>query len=79
MLSAGAGTEFRKVADYDLTSVVTGDERITSALPDFRGRIWFVTKRTGKIGVLDPRTRRIRVLRTGEEIENSFTVDRRAV
>jgi len=67
------------VADYDLTSVVAADDRVTSALPDFRGRIWFVTKRHGTIGVLNPRTRRIRVLRTGEEIENSFTVGRRAV
>jgi hypothetical protein len=56
-----------------------GDERITSALPDFRGRIWFVTKASGKVGVLDTRTRRIRVMRTGEEIENSFTVDRDAI
>ena len=39
----------------------SGDERISSALPDFRGRIWFVTKpqRQGR----DPQhaTRRIRV------------------
>ena len=55
---------------------MVGDERITSALPDFRGRIWFVTKRDGKVGVLDPKTRRIEVVQTGEEIENSFTVDR---
>jgi hypothetical protein len=73
------GRTVTKAGDYDLTSVVRGDERITSALPDFRGRIWFVTKKHGKVGVLNPRTRRVRVLRTGEEIENSFTVDRNAV
>jgi hypothetical protein len=67
------------VADYDLSSAVRGDERITSALPDFHGRIWFVTKKDGKVGVLDTRTRRIRLIRTGEEIENSFAVDRGAV
>jgi hypothetical protein len=73
---AADGRSFRQVADYDLTSAVTGNERISSALPDFRGRIWFVTKANGKVGVLNTRTRRIRYVRTGEEIENSFTVDR---
>jgi hypothetical protein len=76
---SASGRSFRKVADYNLTDAVVGDERITSALPDFRGRIWFVTKANGKVGVLDPQTRRIRVMRTGEEIENSFTVDRNAI
>jgi len=73
------GRAVTKVADYDLTSAVTGAERISSALPDFAGRIWFVTKKDGKVGVLNPRTRKVRVLRTGEEIENSFTVDSDAV
>jgi hypothetical protein len=73
------GTKLTKVADYDLTSVLADDERVTSALPDFAGRIWFVSKKGGKVGVLDPKTGRIGVLRTGEEIENSFAVDRDAV
>src|ERR1051325_9605711 len=47
LAETGGGTGFRKVADYDLTSIVSGDERVTSALPDFRGRIWFVTKKDG--------------------------------
>jgi hypothetical protein len=79
LAEAADGKSFHKVADYDLSSAVTGDERITSALPDFRGRIWFVTKKDGKVGILDTRTRRVRLLRTGEEIENSFAVDRNAV
>ena len=54
-------------------------EGITSALPDFRGRIWFVSKQKGKVGVLDPRTRRIRVMQLGEEVENSFAVGRDGV
>jgi len=73
------GRSFQKVDDFDLTSAVVGNERISSALPDFRGRIWFVTKASGKVGVLNTKTRRIHILRTGEEIENSFTVDRDAV
>ncbi len=62
--------------DYDLTGVLdTATERITSALPDFSGLIWFVTKQHGKVGTLNPNTGAIHVLRTGEEIENSFAVD----
>jgi hypothetical protein len=68
-----------KSADYDLSKAITSAERVTSALPDFQGRIWFVSKQDGKIGVLDPRTKRIQVLRLGEEVENSFAVDRDAV
>ncbi|HEY1594686.1 MAG TPA: hypothetical protein VGF74_04765 [Thermoleophilaceae bacterium] len=79
LAETAGGTGFRKVADYDLTKVVTGDERITSALPDFHGLIWFVTKKDGKVGTLNTKTRQIHVLRTGEEIENSFAVDRGAI
>jgi hypothetical protein len=73
------GRGVRLVRDYDLTRVLEDDERITSALPDFRGRIWFVSKQNGKVGILNPRTRRVRVIRLGEDIQNSFTVDRRGV
>ena len=54
-------------------------ERITSALPDFRGLIWFVTKQNGKVGTLNPSTGAIRVRTLGQEIENSFAVGKRGV
>ena len=73
------GRSITKVADYDLTGVLEPDERITSALPDFRGRIWFVSKKNGKVGILSRRTGRARAIRLGEDIQNSFTVDRRGV
>src|SRR4051794_9332421 len=73
------GHAFRRLRDYDLTPYVRGKQRIPSALPDFRGRIWFVTKAAGKVGVLNPRTRAVHVKRTGEEIENSFTIGRTGV
>jgi outer membrane protein assembly factor BamB len=66
-------------ADYDLSRAITGDERITSALPDFDGNLWFVSKQDGKVGVLDRRSGHVAVVRLGEEIENSFAVDRDAV
>ena len=70
---------FRRVADYDLTRYLTRSERLTSALPDFRGRIWFVSRRGGVVGVLDPRTRRVRITHADSEIENSFAVGRTGV
>jgi hypothetical protein len=73
------GRSITKVADYDLTRVLESDERITSALPDFRGRIWFVSKKNGKVGILGRRTGRVRAIRLGEDIQNSFTIDRGGV
>jgi hypothetical protein len=73
------GRSIRKVRDYDLSGVLTPEERISSALPDFKGRIWFVSKNNGKVAILNPKTRRIRSIRLGEDIQNSFTVDRRGV
>ena len=73
------GRSITKLRDYDLSGVLASDERISSALPDFRGRIWFVSKKNGKVGILNPRTRRVRVLRLGEDIQNSFTIDRGAI
>ncbi len=73
------GLSVSLIADYDLTRVVTPNERITSALPDFKGRIWFVTKQDGKVGVLNTRTRKIHTFTIGREVENSFAVGRRGV
>ncbi len=69
------GTKLVKVDDFDLTGVLAADEGVTSALPDFKGNIWFVSKKSGKVGVLNPKTRKIGLVRLGEEIENSFAVD----
>jgi hypothetical protein len=74
------GSSFVLRHDYDLTSVLdTANERITSALPDFNGLIWFVSKQNGKVGTVNQTTGAIHVLRTGEEIENSFAVARSGV
>ncbi|MFN7952124.1 MAG: hypothetical protein U0610_10395 [bacterium] len=48
---------------------------ITSVMPDYAGRIWWVT-RFGRVGVLDPTTGRAAVHRfAGEEIQNSLSAD----
>jgi hypothetical protein len=75
------GSGFTKVADYDLSHVLTSDEKITSALPDSHGLLWFVSKGDGVVGTLNFATGQIHVVRLGNgsdgEIENSFAADMR--
>jgi hypothetical protein len=61
--------------DYDLSGRIPSSDAIVSVLPDWAGRIWFVT-RGGVVGTVRRsngaiRTRRLR----GEGISNSFAVD----
>jgi outer membrane protein assembly factor BamB len=65
---------FATVRDHDLTGSVPSGDAIISALPDWKGRIWFATKKgvVGKIG----RGGAIRSVDLGEPIGNSFAVDR---
>jgi hypothetical protein len=61
--------------DYDLSGHLAADEGIVSALPDWKGRIWFVSRR-GQIGTIDQKTGAVRTLRLSDEgISNSFAVD----
>ncbi len=74
------GQSLVKRRDFDLTGVLDeSTERITSALPDFSGRIWFVSKKNGKVGTIDRKTGKVKVKTVGEEIENSFAVGRNGV
>ncbi|HET7350663.1 MAG TPA: hypothetical protein VFJ28_06980 [Marmoricola sp.] len=68
------GATFRTVRDVDL-SAATGDSPILSALPDWEGRVWFVTA-SGVVGhvTLDDRVRHVR-MPAGEKNANSFAVD----
>ena len=73
------GEGFALVHDYDLSSVLTSEEEITSALPDSNGLLWFVARRDGVVGTLDLSTGDVHVIRLGSgsdgEIENSFATD----
>ena len=61
---------------YDLSSVIPADDQLNSALPDWSGRLWFVTRQHGIVGALDPRSGRVLgTHRTDEAIGNSFAVD----
>jgi hypothetical protein len=64
---------FRTVNDYKLGSAVHDGEGVTSVLPDWSGRLWFVGKR-GSIGFVDPDTGRVQSIDTGEPVGNSFAV-----
>ncbi len=65
---------FERVADYDLNGPVTSDDKVISALPDWRGRIWFATVE-GVVGWVNPKSGAIHSKDLGEPIGNSFAVD----
>jgi hypothetical protein len=71
----GPGFELKR--DYDLTSVIASDDKIISALPDWRGRIWFATTK-GMVGYFNRRTGTPHTLDLAEPIGNSFAVDEKA-
>jgi hypothetical protein len=79
LIAETASPGFRLIHDYNLASVLTPAENLTSALPDFRGLLWFVTKTDGVVGTLSFKTGRVRTMRLGSgslgEIENSFATD----
>jgi hypothetical protein len=69
-----SGSGFALDRDYDLTSAVPPGDKIESALPDWSGRIWFVSAK-GVVGDVDPATGAVHSLDTGEAIGNSFATD----
>lgn len=70
---AQTSSGWRKVRDVDVSKATAGSA-IQSALPDWRGRIWFVTQ-SGVVGVV-ARDGEVRSLRlAGETIDNSFSID----
>ena len=80
VLTVGSDGSLTKTGDYDLTGVLdAANERITSVLPDFKGRMWFVTKQNGKVGTLNPNTGAVRIRTLGEEVENSFAMGKKGV
>jgi hypothetical protein len=68
------GPRFRQAADYNPTPCLSMGDRIPSVLPDAKGRLWFIGRYKGAVGVVDPRTGRCRSVILNEQIENSFAV-----
>ncbi len=69
-----AAPQFVVDRDYDVSSVTKGKGGIVSVLPDWSGRLWFVT-RGGVVGNVDPGTGALRSVALGEGISNSFSID----
>ena len=70
--SAG-GTGFELERDYDVSVAVAPGDKIISALPDWSGRLWFVSQ-TGVVGIVDRASGAVTALPLRERIENSFAV-----
>jgi hypothetical protein len=74
-----SGPGFRLLHDYDLSSILSSSEKITSALPDSHGLLWVVAKTDGVVLTLNFKTGKIHYRRLGHgaqgEIENSFATD----
>lgn len=65
---------WREEARYDLNGSLPAGSRVTDAVPDWDGRIWFVT-RGGGVGFVEPATGAVRTLHlAGEEIQNTLAV-----
>jgi hypothetical protein len=75
VVSITGGPGFQVTADYDLSGAVPQGEGIVSVLPDWHGRLWFVTRR-GMVGTIDRGDGTVRTMRLSDEgISNSFAVD----
>jgi hypothetical protein len=69
-----AAPGFQTVRDFDVSAQTKDAGGIVSVLPDWGGRLWFVT-REGVVGNVDPSSGAVRIHELGEGISNSFSVD----
>jgi hypothetical protein len=72
--SPGGDPTFQVTRDYSLAGAVAQNDGIISVLPDWSGRLWFVT-RSGTVGTIDRESGDVRATALGEGISNSFAVD----
>jgi hypothetical protein len=68
------GPAFELARDYDLTGAIGTDDKIVSVIPDWKGRLVFVTK-SGVVGAVQRASGDVRTVDLGETIANSFAVD----
>jgi hypothetical protein len=74
VISETPGPGFSLTRDYDVSRFLISSDRLTSALPDWSGRIW-VESFDGVLVTIDPATGVMRSRDLREETENSFAVD----
>jgi hypothetical protein len=69
------GPGFAIDRSYDLSSAIPLLDKGFSALPDWKGRYWFVSS-SGVVGTVDRATGAVRSMPlVGEDIQNSFSID----
>ena len=73
-VAVGADASLSQTRAYDVSGAVAAGDGIISVLPDWSGRLWFVT-RSGTVGTIDREAGTVRSLKLGEGISNSFAVD----
>jgi len=73
--ASALGPSFALERVYDLSTTVPPGDAIVSVLPDWSGRLWFVSSK-GIVGTIARGSGAVRTRRlVGEEIGNSFAVD----
>jgi hypothetical protein len=67
---------FTKLGAFDVSSYLPADDCLIATLPDWSGRMFFVTKQ-GRVGVIDPDTGAVKTMKfgEGEGIFNSIAGD----
>lgn len=67
---------FTKLGQYDVSNVVPAEDCLVATLPDWSGRIFFVTQQ-GRVGVVDPTTGAVRTMQFpgNQGIYNSISGD----
>jgi hypothetical protein len=68
------GPGFEVARDFDLTPRIGTEDKIVSVIPDWSGRLVFVTE-AGVVGAVSPGSGKVRTKDLGEEITNSLAVD----
>jgi len=70
--------QLRQERAFDVSAELPGGDCLVALMPDWTGRIWFVTQ-GGRVGTVDPATSKVHVTELGEGVFNSLAVDRSGV
>ena len=74
-VSSGPNPAFSLEQTYDVSATVPEGDQLNSAVPAWDGRLWFVSRYNGIVGMLDQETGEVLdSVETGDDIENSFAV-----
>lgn len=75
-VQVGADGSLTRVTDHDLATVVPDDDCLVATMPDWDGRVWWVSQ-DGRVGTVDRETGAVAVHRlpAGEGIFNSISGD----